>query len=200
MALQLRRRSMSTAAPLPTDPISTGNVPLPTSEQLPNDLVTLKRMIVELVATLHRERLDKDALQHRVSLLLQRLYGPRTERVNPDQLLLFAEWALGQAPDAAAGSNTPPPEPEAAARPKRCCKPHGRGRLSEDLPRRLLHHELSEAERLCVCGQLRVDIGTDMNEQADWQPASIFVWQHLVHIIFSRCTFVAAAPSPLAPG
>ena len=28
------------------------------------------------------------------------------------------------------------------------------------LPRRPLHHELSEAERICVCGQLRIDIGT----------------------------------------
>src|SRR5689334_5948141 len=90
---------MSTAALPPSDPISAGNVPLPAPEQLPNDLDTLKRMIVELVATLHRERLDKDALRHRVSLLLQRLYGPRTERVNPDQLLLFAEWAVEQTAD-----------------------------------------------------------------------------------------------------
>lgn len=95
---------MSTAALPPSDPISTGNVPLPTPEQLPNDLDTLKRMIVELVATLHRERLDKDALRHRVDLLLQRLYGPRTERVHPDQLLLFAEWAAVQTPHADGGS------------------------------------------------------------------------------------------------
>ena len=27
----------------------------------------------------------------------------------------------------------------------------------------------------------RVDIGTDVNEQVDWQPASLFVWQHWVH-------------------
>src|SRR5438874_4913076 len=99
---------MSTAASPATDPLGTGNVPLPTPEQLPNDLDTLKRMIVELVATLHRERLDKDALRHRVNLLLQRLYWPGTERVNPDQLLLFAEWALAQAPDAAGDSSAPP--------------------------------------------------------------------------------------------
>ena len=49
---------MSTAAP-PPDPICTGNVPLPTPEQLPDDLDTLKRMIVELVVTLHRERLTR---------------------------------------------------------------------------------------------------------------------------------------------
>jgi transposase len=173
---------MRTAAPPATDPVCTGNVPLPTLEQLPNDPDTLKRMIVELVTTLHRERLDKEALRHRVNLLLQRLYGPRTERVDPNQLLLFADM-LTPAPDAP--DTTVPPAaanaPAAPAAPKRRCRPHGRGQLSADLPRRPLHHELSEAERLCVCGGLRVDIGTDMNEQVDWQPASLFVWQHWVH-------------------
>jgi transposase len=173
---------MSTAAPPVLNPIDTDNVPLPTLEQLPNDLDTLKRMIVELVTTLHRERLDKDALRHRVNLLLQRLYGPRTERVDPNQLLLFAD-ALTPAPDAP-DTSVPPvaaDAPAVPAAPKRRCRPHGRGKLSADLPRRPLHHELSEAERICVCGGRRVDIGTDMNEQVDWQPASLFVWQHWVH-------------------
>jgi transposase len=202
---RLRLFSMSTAAPFPSDPISTGNVPLPTPEQLPNDLDALKRMIVELVATLHRERLDKDALRHRVNLLLERLYGPRTERFNPDQLLLFAEWAAAQTPDADAGSSAPPaPEPNASAplaNQKRRAKPHGRSRLSEDLPRRPLHHELSEAERICVCGQARIDIGTDVNEQVDWQPASLFVCQHWVHkYVCPACTKQSTQTAMTTPG
>jgi transposase len=195
---------MSTAAPSPADPIDIGNVALPTPEQLPNDVDTLKRMVVELVATLHRERLDKDALRHRVSLLLQRLYGPRTERVNPDQLLLFAAWAVAQVPDAGAGPvpSAASDAAAAAAGPKRRCRPHGRGKLPEDLPRRPLHHELSAAERVCVCGQVRDDIGSDMNEQVDWQPASLFVWQHWVHKY--RCPACArnsseAAMTPAQP-
>jgi transposase len=193
---------MSTAAPPPADPISTGNVPLPTPEQLPNDLDTLKRMIVELVATLHRERLDKDALRHRVKLLLQRLYGPRTESVNPDQLLLFGEWTVEQTPDAAGGNPLPEPEASAAsASKKRRCKPHGRGRLSEDLPRRPLHHELSEAERICICGQARIDIGSDVSEQVDWQPASIFVWQHWIHkYVCPDCAKNATQTAMTTPG
>jgi transposase len=168
---------MSTAAPTPATPVSVSNTALPTPEQLPDDLDTLKRMIIELIATLQQERHDKDALRHRVELLLQRLYGPRTERVHPDQGTLFPDEAA--APDAAA-----PPEmvqQEAASGKRRRGKPHGRGRLSQDLPRRPLHHELTEAERVCVCGHLRIDIGNDVSEQVDWQPASIFVWQHVVH-------------------
>ena len=75
---------MSTAAPL-ADPICTHNVPLPTPEQLPNDLETLKRMLIEVMVTLHQERREKEQLQQRMKLLLQRLYGPRSERCNPDQ-------------------------------------------------------------------------------------------------------------------
>ena len=162
--------------------IGTGNVPLPTAEQLPNDLDTLKRMIVELVTTLHRERRDKDALRHRVDLLLQRLYGPRTERVDPNQLLLFADGLMPE-PDAADASAAARPARRSARRPRSGAA--GRmaaASLPQDLPRRPLHHELSEAERIC---RLRPGCAStsarDVSEQLDWQPASLFVWQHWVH-------------------
>jgi transposase len=162
------------AAASNSEPVHVGNVPLPTAEQLPDDRDILKRMILELLATLQREQQDKQQLRDRLDLLLRRLYGPRSERLNPDQLLLFEE--PGEAPPAVAAP--PPPTPEPAPRRR---QPHGRQRLPKDLPRRPLHHELSEAERRCVCGQQRLDIGTDVSEQLDWQPASFFVWQHLVH-------------------
>lgn len=175
---------MSTVAPV-SDPISSHNGPLPTLEQLPDDKETLKGMIVELVVTIRQDRRDMDALRHRVDLLLQRLYGPRTERFNPDQGLLFPEDVAAQGNDTPAASNAAPPsesdESERKSGKRRRCKPHGRGRLPENLPRRPLHHQLSDAERLCICGHVRVDIGTDVSEQLDWQPASLFIWQHFVH-------------------
>jgi transposase len=157
------------------DPASAG--PPPTdAEHLPNDVATLKRMVLELLASLHQRDRDIEGLQHRLHLLLRRLYGPRGERINPDQLLLFAEMAAGQ--DTAPA----PTEPAAAAKPKRQCRPHGRRRLPENLPRESRHHELSETERACpACGQVRVDIGTDRSEQLDYRPASLFVVEHFVH-------------------
>jgi transposase len=171
---------MSTAAH-PSDAVGTGNVLLPTPEQLPNDVTILKHMIVEMAVTLHQERLDKEALRHRVHLLLQRIYGPRQERFNPDQLLLFAD--ASESGDAAA---QPPvvlesAELEPSSPPRRRARPHGRGKPPAELPRRPIHHELTEAERLCICGQTRIDIGVDVSEQLDYQPASVFVCQHLVH-------------------
>jgi transposase len=95
---------------------------------------------------------------------------------------LFAEMAPGQ-------DTTPAPtEPAAATKPKRRCRPHGRRRLPDHLPREPKHHELSEAERTCpACGQRRVDIGTDRSEQLDYRPASLFVVEHFVHKYVCPC-------------
>src|SRR5436190_7220773 len=62
---------MSTAASA-AEPVHVGNVPLPTAEQLPDDPEVLKRMILELLATLQREQHDKQQLRDRLDLLLRR--------------------------------------------------------------------------------------------------------------------------------
>src|SRR5271155_737030 len=118
---------MSTAAPLP-DAVGTAQAPLPTLEQLPDDLLTLKRMIVELVTTVREERHVNDALQQRIDLLLRRLFGPRSERYRPDQPLLFGDDVLEADLDPAAAAAEPPPP--RSGRPRQA-KPHGRQRLPE---------------------------------------------------------------------
>lgn len=184
-ASQLGLMGMSTAAHS-SDPVSPGDVPLPTSEQLPDDPETLKKMVLELILTLRQRDHDLEAARQRLHLLLQRLYGRRSERFNPDQLLLFADYtdpASESAVGPSATSDQAADEPEVKPRSsKRGRDKHGRRRLPENLPRRERHHELSEAERICICGATRIDIGTESGgEQLDWQPASYFVWQHWIH-------------------
>ena len=149
--------------------------PLP-AEHLPDDVATLRRMVVELLATVQQRQRENEALRHRLDRLLKRLYGPRGERYNPQQPWLFADLA-GPADGPAA------PAPAAAADPPpRRARPHGRRRLPADLPRELRHHVLSEAERVCTgCGQLRIDIGADRSEQLEYRPASLRVIEHWVH-------------------
>ncbi len=106
-----------------------------TAEQLPDDLATLKNMILELLVSMHQRDRDHQALQHRLELLLRRLYGPRGERFNPNQLLLF--------PDLPADALAASPPPTCEEKPKRKCRPHGRRRLPENLPRVPKHHELT---------------------------------------------------------
>ncbi|MBV9123297.1 MAG: IS66 family transposase [Planctomycetes bacterium] len=153
-------------------------------ECLPDDLATLKGMIVELVASLQQRDRDYEALRHRLDLLLKRLYGPRGERYDPNQPWLFADLAAPpEGPTAAA-------EPAGPGRPKRRARPHGRRRLPPQLPREVRHHVLSEAERLCAgCGHLRIDIGVDRSEQLDYRPASLLVIEHFVHkYVCPRCS------------
>ena len=150
---------------------------MPTREQLPQDKVTLQDMVLELLTTIQRSRLNEDELRHRIAMLLRRIYGPRTERFDPNQGSLFDEAADGQ--DQPAPAEPPPTEP--ASRAKRKARPHGRRPLPKDLPRHPKHHTLTDAERLCSCGCLRIDIGADRSEQLDWQPASYFVWEHWIH-------------------
>jgi transposase len=166
-----------------TDPA----VPAPlTVEDLPDDPGVLKQMILELLASMQERDRDIAALRHRLELLLRRLYGPRGERVDPNQPLLFPDAALGQ-------DQPQPPAAPAEAHPKRKCRPHGRRRLPENLPRVVQHHVLSEAERLCSsCGARREEIGIDRSEQLDYKPASLFVIEHCVHKYACPCCCKAA--------
>ena len=52
-------------------------------------------MVLELLASLHERDRNSAGMQHRIHLLLRRLHGPRGERFDPKQLLLFVEMAAG---------------------------------------------------------------------------------------------------------
>jgi transposase len=167
-----------------------------TPDQLPDDVATLRRLIVELLASLRECQRDNEALRHRLDLLLRRLYGPRGERFDPRQPLLFGEPTAGPDADAAV-----PADPVAAAQPARRCRPHGRRRLPANLPRETRHHELPEAARVCAsCGQLRLDIGVDTSEQLEYRPASLLVIEHVVHKYVCPCCSRRAAGAPGPPG
>jgi transposase len=187
----------------PTAAISAFLAALPTLEQLPDDLGLLKQMILELLLTLHQERHDKEALHHRLDLLLRRIYGSRNERFDPNQPLLFDAQTIAEAqaqtspPSEANTDNSAPP-------PRRRARPHGRRTLPDNLERKVVPHELTAAERLCSCGQLRNPIGFEQSEQLDYQPASLFVWQHHTYkyacpVCAARVAQATALLEPLTP-
>ena len=176
-----------TSVPHPADPAS-----------LPGNPAVLQQMIRELLATLHARDRELEGVRHRLDQLLRRLYGPRAEKIDPAQLLLFAEA---------------PQEPAAPAPPLTTDKPmprhpgHGRRRLPRDLPRQQILHELPEAERACPgCGHARAPIGRERSERLDYRPASLFVVEHVrVTYACPRCqaqaerALVETAPKPPAP-
>lgn len=169
-----------------------------TAADLPEDVDILKGMILELLLFLQERDRAAEALQHRLDQLLRRLYGPRGERFDPNQPLLFPDGEPDS--DAATGAAAAPPEPAATTQPPRRARPHGRRRLPEHLPRETRHHELPEAARLCPhCGQARRDIGVDRSEQLEYRPASLLVIEHLVHKYACPCACSRAAQDNL-PG
>src|SRR5271165_6499765 len=77
---------MSTATgPTPSIPL------LDATSSLPDDPVILQQMIRELLDVLRQTRHENEQLQYRLDLLLRRLYGPRTERFDPNQPLLIPD-------------------------------------------------------------------------------------------------------------
>ncbi len=143
-------------------------------QQLPNDPATLKGLVVELVQALANQQQHATHLQEQLERLLRRLYGRRSERLDPSQLTLFAE-------DQDATSTTPvttSTAPVGQGRQRRAA--HGRQRLPEYLQRQEIRHELTEAERACpCCGQQRVALGEEVSEQLEFVPASLIVRRHV---------------------
>jgi transposase len=162
---------------------TTPETPADPTAALPDDPAILQQMILELLAALRDTRRQNDELQHRLDLLLRRIYGPRTERFDPDQPLLIPDAFEPVAPEVSEPANTVPPEPEPGAVPKKKPRPHGRRALPKNLRRVPRVYELTEAERRCPeCGECRVQIGAERSEQLDYEPSALFVVEHV------RCT------------
>jgi transposase len=148
-------------------------------QQLPDDPPTLKGMILELVQALQQQQRHADHLQTRLDQLLRRLYGRRSERLDPSQLLLFAHGPEADAVAAVAADKQVPDDTSGSRRPRRPGA-HGRQHLPDDLPRHVIRHELTEAERNCpCCGQQRTVLGEEVSEQLEYVPASVLVNQHV---------------------
>src|SRR4051812_18535985 len=128
---------MSDAAGPPTP-----EPPADPTAALPDDPVLLQQMVRELLDVLRQTRRENEQWHPRLDLLLRRLYGPRTERFDPDQLLLIPDAFEPAAPGPA---DLAPPPPEPRSEPAMKARPHGRRPLPRDLPREPRVYVLTEA-------------------------------------------------------
>jgi transposase len=140
---------------------------------LPNDITLCHELIRQQATALEQAQRRIEQLEHSIDLLLRQRYGPRSERIDPNQLRLFTEE--GDDPVPSAESTV---APECPAKPKRPWKRRGRQALPEHLPRVPVVIELSEHERICLgCGGVRAHFADEVSEQLDYVPASLFVRQ-----------------------
>lgn len=165
-------------------------------DELPNDPAVLKRLIAEereqrqaLVDRIKQEAAEQmEALRERLeaehkaalAAILRRYYGPRCEKFDPRQLLLFGQQVDGQPLDEASI------EDEAGGRlVTRRAKnrhKHGRQQLPEDAERIDIEHDLSDQQKACpACGTQRERIGAEVSEQLEYFPANFKVLRHIRH-------------------
>lgn len=167
------------------------------ASSLPNDVALLQALVLQQSTALEELQRRNDQLAHQLDQLLRRLYGPRSERVDPNQLALFDAGALLAPPEA-----EPPPESSSLDKPASRRNGHGRRKLPSHLPRRRINHELPSHQLPCPgCGHQREKIGEETSEQLEYEPASLYVVEHVRFKYACRCCQeqVAAADKPPQP-
>jgi transposase len=151
-------------------------------EPLPDDLDTCHQLIRELLETLREQMFLNEKLQHQLERLLRRLYGRKSEKLDPNQLLLFAREILTAAGDDPAAPAPPAPAPSPPATPARPAEKEGHGRkpLPPGLPRRRVIHDIPPDQLPCPdCGATRTRLGEEVRPQLEFIPASLVVLEHV---------------------
>jgi len=168
--------------------------------KLPEDPAALQQMVTSLLEELESKERRLRQLQHWVEQLLRWRYGPRRERVNENQLFLFAVALVSASQEARMEPVSPAAPPKAEAPP---AKPqgHGRQRLPKTLERRRVVYDLAEQERQCPeCqGELK-RIGEEVSERLEYVPASLQVIEEACqkYACSNGCT-VVTAQKPMQP-
>ena len=118
----------------------------------------------------------KQKHQAEVEAILRRFYGPKSERFDPAQLLLFG-IVIDSLP---VDENAIEAESGEKLTTRRIQHKHGRAKLPEALPRIPVEHDLKPEEKKCpCCGLERCRIGKEVTEQLEHIPASFKVLQHI---------------------
>ena len=155
-----------------------------TLTELPNDIDTLKRLVLDT----HRQVVDRDeriaerderlaeqeeelkSLQSQLAYLKHKLFGRRSEKIDPAQLLLFKEL------QARVDELQEKVEQEEITYRRR--KGHGRRPLPDDLPAEDVVYPPESTDCPC-CGEPMHPIGSEVTEELDYHPGSLFKRRHI---------------------
>ena len=140
---------------------------------LPADLTACHAMIAQLLEEQRYNKRTIQQLEHKLQQVLRRLYGRSSERLDANQLALFADILKQLQPDEPL---TPTVPPEPPSRPSH--NGHGRRRIPADLPRVKIVVDLPDDQKPCpCCAKMRRKIGEEITEKLDYEPAKIKVIQ-----------------------
>ncbi len=145
------------------------------ADHLPDDVTLLKQMVRDQAETIRQSQQRIEKLEHYLELILRRQYGPRRERIDPNQLQLFEDT-----PTAEESEDVPEEDAEDEEPAERQRRHGGRRKLPAELPRQRIEYELSDDQLPCPhCAGPRQKIGEDISEQLEFIPSALHVIQHV---------------------
>lgn len=131
-------------------------------DQLPDEVSTLKQMVLTLLAQI-------DDLHGQLYYLKRQLFGKKSEKLNPNQRLLF-ENLYEEVQTKIEQQKQPPAEKTKSPRNR---NHKGRKPLPADLPREIIEIEPDESEKVCaLCHHTKERIGEEVTEKLEFVPAS----------------------------
>jgi len=168
--------------------------------QLPDDIDALKSLVADQAA--RNEQLTTEnqyyktqvlTLTEQLNLALARRYAASSEKISPDQVLMFDEAET----DVEVALDTD----DEILVPAHKRKKRGRKPLPDNLPRVDVVHEIPESERHCPHdGALLTEINEVISEQLDIIPAKIRVIRHIRKKYACSCgQCIKTAPLPAQP-
>jgi len=172
-------------------------------KQLPNDAVTLRGMVLDLIAQLDAEKARRLKTENLLRQLLAARSGRRSEQITEEQLALFEAELKAQGVNVEdlskdGGSGPDDKDPPASA-DSSGAKPRGRNSLPAHLKRQRIVHDLAEAEKHCAaCAQDLREFGEETSERYEYIPAQLIVIEDVCKKYACQCT-VKTAGKPSQP-
>lgn len=131
------------------------------NNDLETDNISLKIETVSL-----KEEIEE--LENKLQLALFKRYGISSEKIDPSQLEFFEETEADEE------------ETEATIMvPAHPRKKPGRKPLDPSLPRKVIVHDIDEADKKCGCGHDLVIVGEEITERLQIIPERVYVEQHV---------------------
>ena len=150
-----------------------------TSLEEAHNLIEQKDLqIEELNKKLHSTQLSLKMLQHQVEQLLRRVYGRRSEKLDPRQLLFDPMvFEVLQQPEAETTAELPvSPSPKEKKTPKSKRRHPGRIPIPEHLERVEILLDIPEEEKICPeTGRPLKQIGMESSEKLEYRPGKLIV-------------------------
>jgi len=168
---------------------------------LPSEVHVLQQIVLQLLQTVE----DKDQLlarvQHQLAQLLRNRYGQKRERIDENQLFLFAAQIIAASQRASAATSSEESTADSlTSKEKKETERRGHGRrpLPKTLERRRVVFDLEESQRQCQhCQTPMQKIGEDVSERLEFIPAFLQVIEEVrPKYACGKGCGVAAAPKP----